>query len=387
MKESLPVFFIELPANHEIARKFAKVFEKFDVNIPVPFVPIQQDEKLTDKKNDIGIDSVVAGFMQTFARDRENAHFDYYKELFLAYEPNIKNEIMFAAKSATEEYDFEYALDLLLALEGLFPEDSQVLFSLAYFYESRAVFYAQCDLQDEKQTCENNAENYYTELLSVDSPIPDAFLAAGFFYFNQRNYIKARSLLNSYINQEKKNDDVARKKKKQALSIIENISEQNLDKLAYADAIKFINENENEKALSRIRDFLSENPKSWNGWFVLGWALRKLERYEYAKNAFLSTLKIGAESKNNYIEEAYCDICNELSICYQNLNKPDEVKRWLFSALEVDTENIKTLSNLGMVFYMEGDFESAKGFFNTILTINEYDELANSMLEKIEKEN
>ncbi|MEL3907407.1 MAG: tetratricopeptide repeat protein [Treponemataceae bacterium] len=386
MTKYLPVFFIELPAHHEIALEFTKAFEKFDASIPLPFVPLKQNEKGIDEKNDISIDAVLAGFIQTFVSDRENTHFDYYRELFLAFKPNVKNEFLFDSQIAIDEYDFDYALTLLLALEGLFPEDSLVFFALAYFYEKRAVFYAQCDLQTEKQACENNAENYYTKLLSFDPPIPDAFFAAGFFYFSQRNYIKARTFFNSYINIEEKNDKNTREKKKQALSIIETINEQNLDALAYADAIKFINENENEKALSRIRDFLAENPKSWNGWFVLGWALRKLERYEDAKKAFLKALENGTETKNTYIKEAYCDICNELSICYQNLNEPDEVKRWLFSALEFDTENIKTLSNLGMVFYMEGDLESAKGFFNTVLTINEEDVLANSMLEKIEKE-
>ena len=169
--------------------------------------------------------------------------------------------------------------------------------------------------------------------------------------------------------------------------MIENINTQKLDDVAYADAVAFIKQDENEKALSRIRDFLAENPKVWNGWFVLGWALRKLERYADAEKAFLSALEHGEGDEASGIDEAYSDICNELAICYLNLKEFEKAKDRLLSAFELDTENIKIISKLGMVYYAEGDAETAKGFFNAVLTINENDALARYMIEKIDNAN
>ena len=40
-----------------------------------------------------------------------------------------------------------------------------------------------------------------------------------------------------------------------------------------------------------------------------------------------------------------------------------------------------------MVYYAEGDAETAKGFFNAVLTINENDALARYMIEKIDNAN
>ena len=70
-----------------------------------------------------------------------------------------------------------------------------------------------------------------------------------------------------------------------------------------------------------------------------------------------------------------------------NLKEFEKAKDRLLSAFELDTENIKIISNLGMVYYAEGDAETAKGFFNAVLTINENDALARYMIEKIDNAN
>lgn len=415
------IFFVELPAGHELALQFMRSYPDFDAAIPLPFVPAvpkladgcdcenhdgQHNRDACDcgekaSKHSVACtcgheqpvesaltrDMIIAGLLYVFAYDRDNSHFEYYKALFLAVEHNAKKELISIALFDIENFEFEAALNLLLALEGLFPNDVRIMLNLALFYDKRAEFYRQSDLIADAAENERNAEEYYRAAILSEPPLPEVYFNAAYFYFNQRNYAKARSLFNSYINLETKNDVATKEKKEKALDLIENINTQKLDDVAYADAVAFIKQDENEKALSRIRDFLAENPKVWNGWFVLGWALRKLERYADAEKAFLSALEHGEGDEASGIDEAYSDICNELAICYLNLKEFEKAKDRLLSAFELDTENIKIISNLGMVYYAEGDAETAKGFFNAVLTINENDALARYMIEKIDNAN
>lgn len=403
--ENTSIFFIALPSGHELALHFAQEYPNFDAEIPLPFIPPiseaageshkqcgndccdehhHNEEKKQSAGSAITRDMIIAGLLYIFGYDRDNRHFAYYKELFLAIEHQAKQELISIAVFDTDNFEFEPAFNLLSALEGLFPNDVTVLLNLALFYDKRAQFYRQSDLLADAAENEQLAESYYGAAILAEPPLPEVFYSAAYFYFNQKNYGKAHSLFNSYINLETKNDAAAKEKKQRVLSLIESINAQNLDDVAYADAIAFIKHDENKKALSRIHDFLAENPQSWNGWFVLGWALRKLERYADAEKAFLAALEHGEKTAAIDIEDAYSDICNELAICYLNLKEFEKAKNWLFSAFEFDTENIKIISNLGMVYYTEGDNETAKGFFNTVLTINETDELARYMIAKID---
>ena len=97
-------------------------------------------------------------------------------------------------------------------------------------------------------------------------------------------------------------------KKERAQEIIDNINNQNMDDEAFKAAYDLISSGQEEKGLEQIRDFLQSNPKVWNGWFMLGWGLRRLERYADAKQAFLEALKYGGDT--------HSDTYNQLSLCY-----------------------------------------------------------------------
>ena len=140
-----------------------------------------------------------------------------------------------------------------------------------------------------------------------------------------------------------------------------------------------------ERALEQIRLFMEHHPQVWNAWFLLGWALRRLERWEDARAAFMQALELG-KKPNSGIEAGYTDICNELSICLMELGNYPEGKRWLTSALEADGENTKIISNLGMLALREGNKTEAEGFFRTVLEFDPKDRLALEMLAQIEGE-
>ena len=71
-------------------------------------------------------------------------------------------------------------------------------------------------------------------------------------------------------------------KKERAQEIINNINNKNKDDDTFKNAYSLINSGQEEKGIEEIRSFIVNNPKVWNAWFMLGWALRRLERYDDA---------------------------------------------------------------------------------------------------------
>ncbi len=373
-----PVFFAGIRETHELA----KYLPNFDPQIPMPFAIIEKSE---GEKPELTVEMIISGMLYVFANDRENAHFEYYKQMFLELQPNALAKLTEVAVLQTDNYVFSEAEALFLAIEGLYPDDKMTKLNLALFYEKRSDFYRQSDLTVDANINEDRAEAYYKELIMAEPPLPQGFFNAASFYVKQKKYKDALSLFKTYLKIETDDSPSAQARKERAEEVIDRISKQKLDDIAYLDAIAFINSDECEKALDRIRTFLGENPKAWNGWFVLGWALRKLERWEDAKASFLECLKLGQKSES--IAESYSDICNELAICLTELGDFDTAEQWLVSALENDTENIKIISNIGAIQYRKGNMEEAAGFFKTVLTLNPEDIPAKEMLKKIEENN
>ena len=132
---------------------------------------------------------------------------------------------------------------------------------------------------------------------------------------------------------------------------------------------------EEEKGLERAREFVTRHPEVWNGWFLIGWACRRLSRWENACAAFEKAIELGAEGS---------DALNELSICQLELGRLAEARRTLEKALRVDGENIKVITNLGVVALRMGDEGEAAGFFRTALVLEPDDPVALRWLSGIE---
>jgi Flp pilus assembly protein TadD len=140
---------------------------------------------------------------------------------------------------------------------------------------------------------------------------------------------------------------------------------------------------EEETGIEKARLFLEGHSRVWNGWFLLGWGLRKLGRWEDARAAFTQALELGKEPGSG-IEAGYVDLCNELAICLMELGEYAESRRWLVAALAEEGENTKVMSNLGMLAMREGKKDEAAGFFRSILEFDPKDRIAREMLESLE---
>lgn len=372
------VVFIKLPEGFHFPTPSFVV----DNEIPLP-VQLTQDQLAEDSFNpdNLTLEMILAGILTVLAYDTKNQNIQYYRHFLKAARPDIQKELTEAAILKTRNEDFDIAEEIFAALRGYDPEDMVTILNSALFYDNRGTSYRQSGLLEDADACDNLAENYYKTVMADDEPIPDAFFNAGFFYLKNNNFPKCKDALDAFLLlvnnfDEEELDDDARIKKEKAEEVLEDISSNKLDDNLFHSAYEALKNDDEEKALTDIKAFLENNPKVWNAWFLLGWALRRLERWEDGAEAFLQAIDLGGNNSDTY---------NELAICLLELGRYEECKEKLYEALEINPENTKIMSNLGILALKQGDYSEAQKMFNTVLAFDENDELALKALEAMEK--
>lgn len=373
------IFYIKVPEN------FVSSDDAFKIDTSVE-LPVQN--KINEAPGDfnpseITTEQILAGILTVLAYDKNNKNLDYYRSILLKVKPNIKKELCEAAILKTKNEDYDLAEEIFLALLGLDPEDNAIILNMALFLDQRADSYRNNGLLEDADAYDNDARCYYEQALNAEPAIPDAFFNAGFFYLKQHKYIEARDSFETYIAltcdvaDEELGDDGLYKKER-AQEIVNKIKASNMDDESFRAAYDYISRGEEEKGLEEIRSFLQNNPKVWNAWFMLGWALRRLERFSDAKVAFLESLKNGGEEN--------ADTYNELSLCYVQEKNFDEAKKCLMKALSIEPESTKVISNLGYLSLAMGNKDEARKYFTAVLEFEPNDKIAAAELLKLESE-
>lgn len=356
---------------------------KIDSSIKLP-VQVKDDASPGNfNPKEITAEQILAGILTILAYDKKNEHSDYYRSIITQVKPNIKKELCEAAILKTKNEDFDLAEEIFRALIGLDPNDKAITLNMALFLDQRADSYRMSGLNEDADAYDNDALLYYRDSLEADPPIPDTYFNVGFFYMKQHNYKDAKDAFETYLaltcetsDEEMGEDGVY--KKERAQEIINNINNENIDDENFRAAYDLISHGQEEKGLEKIRSFLQNNPKVWNAWFLLGWGLRRLERFSDAKNAFLEALKNGGNSN--------ADTYNELSLCYVQEHDFKNAQDSLMKALSLEPENTKVISNLGYLALAQGNKQEARNYFQAVLEFDPKDRIAASELLKLEKE-
>jgi tetratricopeptide (TPR) repeat protein len=287
---------------------------------------------------------------------------DYYRWFVLTVKPEIYNEFTGASIIKAKNGGFDMALEINAILEGLFPGSPGVLLNKALILENKAL------AKNAYGAGRENAEalNAYETALSLEPILPDTHFNAGFFFMRLGEYKRAKDCFSTYISEGEEPE-----KKRQALKIIKDISSQGLDDDIFMEAYNDINVGNDEKGLTGIRDFLERRPKVWNGWFVLGWALRKLGRYSDGLEAFIKAVELGGRG---------LDLKNEMAICFMELGNFKAARKELEQALHDDPENVKIISNFGVLAVKTGNRKEAASYFRTVLELDPNDGIAKRFL-------
>ena len=373
------IYFITIPENFIQSEDAFKI----DTSIKLPVQKKVNEAPGNFNPSEITTEQILAGILTVLAYDKKNENLDYYRSIILKVKPNIKKELCEAAILKTKNEDFDLAEEIFLALKGLDPEDVAITLNMALFLDQRADSFRNAGLIEEADAYDSDALGYYTEAMKADPPLADAFFNAGFFYMKQHKYRDAKDAFETYIalTCDLSDEDLGESgvyKKERAQEIVNNITNQNIDDEAFMRAYDLISKGEEEKGIEQIRKFLVNNSKVWNAWFMLGWGLRRLQRFSDAKLAFEEALKCGGNENP--------DTYNELSLCYIQEKNFDEAKKCLLKAFEMDSENTKIISNLGFLALAQGDKQQARNYFTAVLEFDPKDKIAANELLKLEKE-
>ena len=155
------------------------------------------------------------------------------------------------------------------------------------------------------------------------------------------------------------------------LTKLKEIKESGLNDDNFIKARNLIQEGRPEEGLDSIREFIEERPRVWNGWFLLGWALRLLGRWTDGETALKKAIELGGNNS---------DTRNELAICLMEMGNTNGARRELEAALKEDPENVKIISNLGVLATKTGEKEKAAAFFRTVLEFDSNDPVAKNYL-------
>ena len=373
------IYFINIPENFNPSNGAFQI----DKTIQLPVQRKTNEDPGNFNPEEITTEQILAGILTVLAYDSKNAHLDYYRSIIKQVKPNIKKELCEAAILKTKNEDYELAEEIFRALLGFDPEDSAVILNMALFLDQRADAYRRSGLNEDADAYDSDSLAYYEEAMEADPPLADAFFNAGFFYMKQHQFREAKDAFETYLalTCDVSDDELGENglyKKERAQEIVNNINAQNIDDENYKAAYDFIKKGQEEKGIEAIREFLQSNPKVWNAWFLLGWGLRRLERYSDAKTAFLQAVKFGAD-KN-------VDTYNELSLCYVQEKDFKSAKDCLMKAFAIEPENVKIVSNLGYLALAEGNKEEARKYFTSVLEFDPKDAIAANELLKLEKE-
>lgn len=373
------IYYISIPENFVPSTDAFKI----DTSIKLPVQRKTSDAPGDFDPTEITTEQVLAGILTVLAYDQKNENLDYYRSIIKQARPNIKKELCEAAILKTKNEDFDLAEEIFLALIGLDPKDEAIILNMALFLDQRADSYRNAGLYEDADAYDADALTYYEEAMNADPALPDAFFNAGFYYMKKHMFREAKDSFETYLalTCDVGDDELGENgvyKKERAQEILNNINNQNMDDETFRAAYEYISKGEEEKGLEEIRIFLQNNPKVWNAWFLLGWGLRRLERYTDAQQAFEEALKYGGDTN--------ADTYNELSICYVENGDFDKAKKVLMKAFEMEPENLKVISNLGFLALAQGNKQEARNYFTTVLEFDPKDRIAANELLKLEQE-
>ncbi|MCR5289798.1 MAG: tetratricopeptide repeat protein [Treponema sp.] len=371
------VYFITLPEDFKLSQHAMHI----DPTIPLPVQKKDQNDPGSFNMEELTAEQILSGILTVLAYSKDDKNLPYYRSILKQARPNIQKELTEAAILKIKNEDFEIAEEILAALRGFDPEDMGTILNTALLLDQHAEAYRRQSLHEDADACDAEALTYYKLAMDAEPSIPDAFFNAGFFYLKQRNFIEARDCFETYLalTCDIPDDELGKNgiyKKERSQEILDNIKNDNMDDAHFKAAYDFISQGQEEKGLEQIRLFLEHNPRVWNAWFMLGWGLRRLGRYDDAQKAFTTALQYGGD-KNS-------DTYNEISICYMEQQNFKDAQKSLQNALSLEPESVKIISNLGYLALKQGKIAEAQKYFLTVLELDPNDKIAREELEKLE---
>lgn len=362
------IAYISLPGD------FDYELDAFKVD-PSVALPIELEEDATSvSPEELTWDATIAAMLKILAYQPHHHDAPYYRRFIRAARPTIKTELTEAGIIKAHNGDFALAEELFLALIGLHPEDITAGLNLAFAYEEHANAVERTDTADAAEGLRRNAEHAYRRVLDLDPLHADTHLNLAHFYLTQRRFGEARPHLAVYV---KHGRDAERRA--EAERTLRQMASDGLAEDSFRAAYDLIRSGSEADGLRMIERFLTVHPDVWQAHFLRGWALRRSGAFAEARQAFEAVLSHGRKADAVGLADTY----NELAICDLELHSYRAAERNLRAALQLDPENTKIISNMGILAMKQGRLDEARRYFATIRELDPDDPLAPRYLHQL----
>jgi tetratricopeptide (TPR) repeat protein len=362
MQTASPSRVVYLSVPESLRGKFEGLKDfALDPAIPIP-VALEPGAQNLDIEG-LSWEMILSGMIRVLMDNPDDEDAPYYRRFVLTVKPNLLAEFTQAAVVKTKNGDYTLALEIASALEGLFPQEPSPGFTRAFILEERAHALDQAGQENPADAEYDAALRAYQRALAFEAPFPPGLFNAGYFFMKRRNYPQAKACFQRFLALTEDESP----EKEAALGILQEIEAQGLEDPAFQEAYLQIRHGDPAQGLAAIKDFLQRRPQGWNGWFLLGWGLRKLGRWKDGAAAFRKCIDLGGGNS---------DTRNELAICLIESGDLPGAKKELEECLKEEPENVKVLSNLGVLALKKGSPQEAEGFFRAALDLEPQDPVA-----------
>lgn len=341
-------------------------------------VPVQLTEG-----TEPGLESIGAGLIKVLAEepsylknidrfkpmhdDERQKVYDYYRALLLLMRPQIEEELIMAGIAKTSAKDYAFAEQILTAAKNIGHSERSYI-NLAVLYANQSADLLKAKRTKESQIADERIVQVLHEGLKQHPKSYDIMAELGGFHLRHKDLDIAREFFEDSL---KDMPDSERRQQIQALSLeLKAQLDQDNAVLEAYDQIMMGNE---AKALETIEKHLKVDPDGWEGWYIKGWALRCLERYDEARTALLKSV-----SKDPEISATY----NELSICEKESGNLPLAREYLEMAVDLEDDNVIYLANLAYLYLLDKDFSHARYYLDRARTVDPSD---NQMLDLMDE--
>ncbi len=356
------IYYISIPA------EFSNSIGDFKIDQSKK-LPVETDGIENWNPETLTWEMIISAMLKIMAYDLDHKDIEYYRDFVKAVRPNIINELTDSGIIKSKDKKYILAEEIFLAIYGLEPQNIRNQLNLAVLYEEKADCFKINGENEKYNDLISDVKTTYLTLIDHDSVLTDVYFNAGYFFIKIREFGKAEECFKSFI--EFSDDEDKIEKAKKALSDYKSIS-GNED--LFNSAYNAILAEDEYKCIEMMSTYLEKNPEVWNGWFLLGWAYRRISNFTEARSSLEKALELNKKD---------ADINNELAICFMELGDYDNSQKYLEKALIINPEDVKIISNMGIIQLKQGNREKAKNFFETVLVLDPEDLIAKQYLDNI----
>jgi tetratricopeptide (TPR) repeat protein len=329
-----------------------------EILLPVETTETQKDWDISD----LTWEMIISAMLKILAYQPDHEDSDYFRRFVLAVKPTIISDLTNSAVIKAQDKNFDLAEEIFLALRGLDPENVILKLNLILLYEQRWEYAKVVENIDLENKYRVSAEAGFKEIASSENPPDIVWYYLGFFYYKIGNFILSEQNFTTYAKLGTESDKIEESER-----LAKEIEVMNMNDKLFQEAHNMIHNGQEKDGLIKIKEFLEKNEDVWNAWFLLGWGERRLGHYIEAKEAFKKALDKGKPNS---------DLYNELAICEMELLNLAESRIYLDKAIILDPDNMKIVSNMGILAVKSGKLDEAESFFKIALEIEPNDPVA-----------